>query len=372
VPLRLWVFRTGEASLPVPRRNDLPAGFCTGQHIFARRLLIFLVPFYAFGLAYFLVWFSERKFLDNLPPTIRQWGIIGLAVFIIAVNSAKAATVAITPKATSYQVSLAKSAGDNAKPNAMLWNWWDQGYFLAFYAERRTIMDGGNQRPDLMFIAALPLTVNDPVLAANWIKFFAARGTNAYRSINRHFHNLPKTIEFLKKALSEKEPLDSLLERYKLGQDERYWRNYLFPKAEVYLYLNHELFEKAPWWFYFGSGEGPSRPGTRPKASFFGPGQFAIDARTGDIAFEDRLMSLSALYLSKLQPIPRVVAHRTFEGQKGPAALWVRDLDMSYLFDNAMEDSLFMKLLLFDPYSPPKGFELVKYVPLQGGLWRVR
>ena len=291
---------------------------------------------------------------------------------VVAANSAKAATSTIRPKATSYQVAIAKSAGEKARPGAMLWNWWDQGYFLAYYSGLRTIIDGGKQSPDRLFISALPLTVDDPTLAANWMKFFAARGPRALQMIIQRTGKKRKAADFLVRALSEKAPLSELIEEYGLKRDERYWRNYLFPEAEVYLYLNHELFEKAPWWFSFGSGKNYTEHWSSPDAVIFKPGEFSIDAKKGDIAFRDRLMTLSSLYVSKFRPIPRVMAHRIYEGQNGPAALWVRDLDISYMFDGVLEDSLFMKLLLFDPYSPPEGYELVKYVPLQGGLWRVK
>jgi hypothetical protein len=223
-----------------------------------------------------------------------------------------------------------------------------------------------------MLITALPLGVDDPTLAANWMKFFAARGPYALRTIIQRTGRKWKAVRFLVKALSGKAPLGKLIEKYGLNRDERYWRNYLFPKAEVYLYLNHELFEKAPSWFRFGSGKNFNKRWTRPDAAIFKSGEFSIDAKKGDIAFQDRLMTLSSLYLSKFRPIPRVVAHRTYKGQSGPAALWVRDLDISYVFDRVLGDSLFMKLLLFDPYSPPKDYKLVKYVPLQGGVWRVK
>jgi dolichyl-diphosphooligosaccharide--protein glycosyltransferase len=337
---------------------------------FSRRLMIFLVPFYAFGLAYFVVWICTVRPISLLSDGNRRILGTALALLLVCLNSARAFSETIVPKVTSYQVGLAESIRRDSASDSVIWNWWDHGYFLQYFAKRKTIIDGGSQYPELMYLTAFPLTVQDPVLAGNWMKLFARGGVSTLRAIDRHFGDMSKTVLFLKEALSRPEDLASILKRHGL-EGESQWRRLLFPSTPVYVYLNHDLFEKAPWWYYFGTGGLISGEAVRPRVLFLAPGRFSFDPKKGLILFQGMVQPVSRVYLAQFQPTPRILGSLTFGNAGGPIVVLEKELGVGYLFDASMSDCLFVKLLLLQPESPPPGFRTVSYVPLQGGVWKV-
>ena len=338
--------------------------------IFARRFLIYFIPLYALGLAYFLKYVSELTIFKRIPFWPRHLIFIGLALTIIYVNSAKAFKYTIRPRGTSSQVTLAKAIQEDASSRAVIWNWWDYGYFLQYYAKRRTMVDGGNQNPLRFFITAFPLTAKDPVLARNWIKFFAAHGVRGLRRVNAHFNDIPKAIRFLKVSLAHPEKLQSILAQFGL-KDQKYWTPYLFPKADVYLYLTYDLFSKSYWWYYFGSWNEELGHGVHPTARFLEQGQFVINRKDGLIRIGDKSLLVSDIYYFTLKPVPHVFAHKQYKNKARLVLIYIQDHGRAYLLDEALYHSLFVKLFFTKPLSPPSGFKTVKYVPFQGGIWQV-
>ena len=344
--------------------------FLAMMSIFARRFLIYFIPLYALGLAYFLKYVSELTIFKRIPFWPRRLIFISLALTIIYVNSARAFKYTIRPRGTSCQVALAKAIQEDSSPRAVIWNWWDYGYFLQYYAKRKTIMDGGNHKQALLFVTAFPLTARDPVLARNWIKFFAAHGVRGFRRVNTHFHDPAKTIRFLKTSLAHPEKVQSILEQFGL-KDQKQWAAYLFPKVDVYLYLTSDLFSKSYWWYYFGSWNEELGHGVHPTARFLEQGQFSIDRKDGLIRTDNESLRVSDIYYFTLKPVPHVVAHKKYKNRGGLVLIYVQDYDKVYLLDEELYHSLFVKLFFLKPLSPPSGFKTVQYVPFQGGIWRV-
>ncbi|MCP4681464.1 MAG: hypothetical protein GY864_03940 [Desulfobacterales bacterium] len=338
--------------------------------IFARRFLIYFIPFYALGLAYFLKYIGDL-ILKRLPLRPSQLLFIALCLTIIFFNSAKALNMTILPKVTSNQVTLAKEIRKRAGPQAVIWSWWDYGYFLQYYGQRRTMMDGGGHHPELIFITAFPLTAQDPILAKNWMKFFAVHGVEGLRYVDRNFHDLSKTINFLKRVFARPETLDSLVIKFGL-KDKKIRRNYLFPDARVYLYLPHDLFEKAYWWYYFGSWESKSEDGSHATAIRLKRGQFRIDEKKGLIGVNKKMLRITDHYSLSIRPSPRIIDHKIYQNNKrGLTLIRIKEKNMAYLVDDKMRHSLFAELFFMNPLSPPSGFQTVKYIPLQGGVWKV-
>lgn len=335
----------------------------------AQRFLIYLIPLYALGLAYLLKWISGLKLLEKIPFKPRQWIMAVLCLAVLGLNAKKAIVTTINPKVRPQEVALALAIKRDASQNAMIWTWWDSGYFLQFYAGRKTIIDGGNQNSDRIFVTAFPLTTDNPVLARNWMKFFAVREVSALHEVNGHFNDLRKSIDFLKTALAQPERLDAVMTRFGL-KDGKYWRNYLFPQAQVYIYLPYKLINDAYWWFYFGSWDPVRERGVHPAAAIL-PGHFSIDPARGSIGIENRIVRISDLYYFTLRPEPHTNGHKRYRHASRMGVIWIKDHDLAFVFDTRLLNSLFTRLVLLNPLAPPAGFKPVRYIPFQGGVWRV-
>jgi len=335
----------------------------------AQRFLIYLIPLYALGLAYLLKWISGLKLLEKIPFKPRQWIMAALCLAVLGLNAKKALVTTINPKVRSQDVALALAIKSDASQNAIIWNWWDSGYFLQFYTGRKTIIDGGNQNSDLIFVTAFPLAADNPVLARNWMKFFATRGVSALYQVNGHFNDLKKSIDFLKTALAQPERLDAIMTRFGIEYESN-WHSYLFPQAQVYIYLPYRLIADVYWWFYYGSWDLAKKRGVHPAAAVL-PGEFSIEPTRGAIGVGDRIVRISELYYVTLTPEPHTNGHKRYSQPSRMGAIWVKDRELIYLFDTRLINSLFVRLLLLNPLSPPPGFTPLKYVLLHGGVWKV-
>jgi len=336
---------------------------------FAERFLIYLIPIYALSLAYFLKWLSGLTWRQQKPSWLRQIIMALLCLTILTLNSAQSFRFTSLPQVTSSQATLANTINEEASTHAVIWNWWDAGYFLQYYGKRPTMMDGGNQARDRFFVAAFPLTSPDPTLARNWIKFFAAQGIAALHHMNAHFKDLGKTIRFLKAVFAQPENLNTIITEFGLKDGEK-WRSYLFPQKEVYLYLSFDMLKTVYWWFYFGSSDDRPENAIHPLAAIL-KGKLRIDQKHGVVVLRGKKMFISDLYFLALTPVPHINGHKTYQHDPLIGLIWVKEHDVAYLFGHKLLDSLFTNLLLLNPLSPPRGFQTVKYIPFQGGVWRV-
>jgi len=337
--------------------------------VMAQRFLIHFIPLYALGLAYVLKWISGLKPLRKIPFKPRQWIMAVLCLAVLGLNTKKALVTTINPKVKPRDVALALDIKKDSSQNALIWAWWDSGYFLQFYAGLKTIIGGGNQNSDRIFVTAFPLTTDNPVLARNWMKFFAARGISALHEVNKYFNDLGKSINFLKTALARPERLDAVMTRFEL-KDKKYWGNYLFPRARVYVYLPYNLINDAYWWFYFGSWDTIRKSGVHPAAAIL-PGHFSIDPDRGSIVINKRTVRISDLYYVTLKPELHTNGHKRYRHASRMGVIWVKDHDLAFVFDAQLLNSLFTKLVLLNPLAPPAGFTPVRYIPFHGGVWRV-
>ena len=331
------------------------------------------MPLYAFGLAYIFKWASETRAFRKIPVPAGARPLIpgAVALAAVAMNTVNAYSTTIEPKLSVYHVAIAQAIKEKAPADAMVWSWWDHGYFLEYYTERDVIIHGGTQTPERMFIAAFPLAASDPQLARNWMNFFAARGTTGLDHVIRHVENPEKAFAFLIKCLSQPSRLGAILEAHHL-QYEHDWREYLFPRENVFVYLSSDLVDKAYWWFYFGSGADHTRGGIHPFITRLFRGRFSIDETNGVLMDGANRIPISQLYHMRFMPRPVVLRRQEFNRRSGAAVLWGRDLQIAYVMDQHMHRSLFTQLLLLHPLHPPLGFEPLKYAPFQGGAWKVQ
>ncbi|MBW2050375.1 MAG: hypothetical protein JRJ09_17885, partial [Deltaproteobacteria bacterium] len=336
----------------------------------AQRFLIYLIPLYALGLAYLLRWLSGLKPLSKIPMRPRQLIMALLCLVLLGLNAKRAVKTTINPRITPEDVHLALTIREKTSPDTVIWTWWDSGYFMQFYTGRRAIIHGGNQNSDLIFITAFPLTVRDPVLARNWMKFFAARGLSGLYRVNSRFNDMEKTVDFLKQALARPDHLDAVIARFGL-EKKTPWREYLFPGTRVCLYLPYRLIKDVYWWFYYGTWDLKEKRGVHPAAAVL-PGEFSVDSRNGTVTIGPRTVPISELYYVTLTPELHTNGHKSYTRRSSRmGAIWIKEKNLAYLLDTRLVNSLFTRLVLLNPLSPPKGFKALRYIPLEGGVWKV-
>lgn len=69
--------------------------------------------------------------------------------------------------------ALAGAVKQDFPANAVIWTWWDYGYFFQYLTGMKTFFDGGSQTGTTCFAAAYPLMQSDPARGAAWMRHFA-------------------------------------------------------------------------------------------------------------------------------------------------------------------------------------------------------
>jgi len=332
--------------------------------VFAQRFVVFLVPAYALGLAYFV---SQALTL----PRLRRLGALprhGLAILLVAVLAAPGAYASLTrptrPVFDAAQAILAMAARPGETGTGLLWNWWDQGYFLQYFAHRPTVIDGGSQDPERTFAASLPLAAADPVQAANWMRFIAAHDVQGLRLLARNMGGASQAAGLLRAVFASPDQAEALLTS--AGLDPARWKPFLFPtlREPVLIYLTTDIVHRG-WWYYYGNLFSEREVASPPGALLLPVAGTRLEQ--GTLFSGDGTMALSEL----VEVSPDGLARQQGADPQGPVALRVEGAPYLTILGQAMYRSVACQLL----YGDPEGFAdftLLGYHPFVGGLWLVR
>jgi dolichyl-diphosphooligosaccharide--protein glycosyltransferase len=337
----------------------------------ANRFAIFFLPFYALSVAYCLCYIFNMKYIQKLS-LLKQYAVI-LSIFILVfiINSYRTISVRPLPVVTQYDIKIARSISEKASKDAVVWALWDYGYFLQYYAERKTFIDGGSQNPKKVFLSSLPLSVNDIHLSANLMKFFAAHDAGGLMQVYAATgDNLEKAVSFLAKTLSKKGDLKNVFNEYKINYDES-WEKFLFPAPEVYLFLNSQYLEKAYWWNYFATYRNDKKEGTHPFTARIDLNRSLFDVNKGLINIDSNVYSIKELNNYVFKPTPGTATSQIYSNEDRLSMFIARGDNQAYLMDYLFSKNTFVKLFFFTPIIHNNAFRTIAYAPLEVGVWKV-
>ncbi len=346
--------------------------FMLGLFMFsANRFAIFFLPFYALSVAYCLHFIFNLSYMKNLSNLQRNGVIATLFIIVFAINSYKTFQFRPLPVVTQYDIKIAKSIDEKASKDAAIWAMWDYGYFLQYYAKRKTFIDGGSQNPDRAFMSSLPFAVNDMPLSSNLIKFFMAHESGGLTKLNSLTGSIEKSVSFLIKALSKKEDLQKTCEEFGIAFDKS-WEEYLFPKSDVYVFLNSAYLDKSYWWYYFASYSKEKNEGIHPYTLKVNLNNAAFDVNKGLINVGSDILFVKELYNYVFKPKPGIVTSQRYANEKGLTMLVAQGDFQAYLMDNFFSQTVFVKLFFFNPMVNNEAFRAISYAPLESGAWKAQ
>jgi hypothetical protein len=357
---------------------------------FSRRFLIFYVPVYAIGIGYLLgEVFLNSKWLQKIPNLLGRWGIWASTLILLLYPSFYSTlTEHVEPIITAHDVHLARSIADVTGSQSVIWAWWDMGYFLQYITGRKTFIDGGMQSPERTFITAYPLACEDALLSRNWMRFFTSRDLSGLETVASRLGDIPRAMSFLKDALGNPSELDNILDKY--GQNNSpFWRQYLFPEAQTFLYLDYATLYKIYWWYYFGTWDFEHKQGIHPviirrpvaeapslevSGLFMESGRVFRIVKTITVDPAGRGIDEGKMLDSKGQNGNKAnlwsgstVNKKTGDGLEA-AMIVDKKTSFVFLLEKKLFQSLVLRLLFQDP-SCADQFTPITYVPWAGGSW---
>jgi asparagine N-glycosylation enzyme membrane subunit Stt3 len=358
----------------------------------SERFVIFFIPLYAIGIGYLLGdVLLNCSYSQKLRSPVLRWGIWGTIAALLFYPGFYWSTVTQSkPRQTVTDVHLARALAEQPGSQALVWAWWDSGYFLQYFSGKKTIIDGGSQTPERIFITAYPLACKNLVLAENWMRFFAAHPEGDLDILTSRFGDFPKAISFLTEILGNPGDFDHLLGKHGLS-DPPFWRQYLFPETETLLYVDYLTLDKSYWWYYYGTWDFERREGTHPSFHKKKGADFSILERDGLYPEEGRLLKVDTVISigpsgggssgvkqydfkgrdrSGANPLSAQTGDSSLFYEPESAAVINRKTSTAYFLSANLFQSLACRLLFQSP-SDTRQFTLLSYIPTDGGAWRL-
>lgn len=330
----------------------LPMLVFASASVFSQRFMIFTPPLYGLGYGYFFVLVAERVAWVRERPWSKL-ALLAVLVVMLAPSFARNWSWHSEPPITARELPLAQAVRAGTTPKATVWAWWDYGYFLQYFSERRTVADGGLATDASVCALALPLASSDPVLAARWVRFISGRGMTAFESLAAQNGGPDKAGKILSSSLAE------------AGAPE-----YLKPTPEVCLYLNRNTIDLAYWWYTFGM-EALRGPGQVPRELVDRQPLDAFDVDYAAGVFTRR-RERASLRVAAVVDVRRAGVAR-YPGNPGAraAAVVYRDEGLVYFVARELLDTLAFRLLYAPLSESVPGFTPLYRDALAGGVWRV-
>lgn len=356
----------------------LPSFLLLGLSFSAQRFLFFAALPVALGVGLLPgqpPWLGERPWLKRRPrlaallPTGVRGGLVAWAVSlgIIASSSLAISKAPLTDSFQAPQDRLALALKRIAPPGAKLWNWWDDGYFLAARSGLAPLFDGGSQSPQMAYIAAHPLVSDDPRFASRWIRFFALRGKEALGPLSAAWGQKEAVWRQLDAVFAAQDPRTVLASLPALGPGA----DWLFPQGRVYLYLPQRFLRISQWWFGLGSAPVPQAGTPRARIDTFKRTSFRFNPRDNSVVIPEEAArkgyaDFGGVFVTSREPL----APPWGGGQPGPYVVTSELSPWLYIVDEDAIRSVGFRLLA-PGGSPLPGFDPVLVNYAHGGLWEV-
>ncbi len=170
------------------------------------RFTVFAVPFIALGTAYVIFIVAEifQKFFSEKSAQYAKYGFITLlSVAVLYPNIKHVIAYKVPTVFTKNEVQVLDKLGKIASREDYVVSWWDYGYPIRYYADVKTLIDGGKHSGEANFPVAFALTAPQ-VAAANMARLDVEFTEKSYKD------NCGSSIKCMLKAYHAKNPNEFL------------------------------------------------------------------------------------------------------------------------------------------------------------------
>ena len=366
-----------------------PVALAFASLFLGNRFLIFFAPVIAIGLGYLVFRLAGWGERHGTPARVA----LALLVMFAMVPAFRSATRKLSgPITLDTWPGIAMTLKDTPE-DAVIWSSWNVGYPLLYYASRGVIGDGQSLEGERLAYAALPLSVEDPRLAANFIHFYVKNGMAGLHAFYSAGGGARQGYPLLLRLLAQgpenaAKLLDEVLGDGRLQPMDRIvspeqWLTFLFPpdNPPIFLLLHKEMTRSTRWFWYgrwdmqeqtgldsiykpfFALKEENGRIGDRSGFSFArekgGRFQVDVDGRSGSY----QLTHLMEHNGQKLEQLDYGVA-------EGLRFEWVKTARYGAMMDENIAESVFNKLFIRHSI-PPSYFRHRALDSPRAQLWQV-
>ena len=334
------------------------------------RFTIYAVPVLAFGIAFLI---TE---LANMMPTkkLRYLSMTACTLAILFPNYKHIEAYKVPTVFNAKEVAVLDHLGKVADREDYVVSWWDYGYPIRYYADVKTLVDGGKHSGDVNFPVSFILT-HPQEEAAKMARLDVEYTEKLYDLIDAKKEGiidrdtkLGSTIELMTKDYGFKDTNDFL---YALKTDIS------LPKStrDVYLYLPFRMINIYPTVALFSnidlmSGEKRKAPFYYVSRNFYDSGD--VVQLGAHISLDKRTLSLKIA--NKTVPLRRFVTTEYSKDMKlhknvqlldfssDISLIYMKNYNIILLVDEKTYNSLYVQLMVLENYDK-KYFEPVMLTP---------
>lgn len=265
------------------------------------------------------------------------------------------------------QDRLALTLGRVAPQNARLWNWWDDGYFLAARSGLTPLFHGGSQTGRMGYIAARPLVADDPLLARRWIRLFALRGEGALAPLRAALGDEDAAWQALEKILASQDMGAALSTLPRLAEGPGWFS----PEGRVFLYLPQRFLRLSMWWMGMGGSRSHDVASFKPHIDSFRRTNFRFDPVHNRVELPPEVLAkgykdFGGVFVTSRSPLAPPFGAEA----PGPYVVTSELSPWLYIVDEGAIRSVGFRLLAPGGAALP-GFSPVLVNYAFGGLWEV-
>jgi len=251
--------------------------------------------------------------------------------------------------------NLLIETGQEAKPDANLWIWWDFGYAAQYFSEKRTLSDGMANGGDSLFLLGRLFTTQSPLFAHNLI---VASAQEQLRQ-GPQKDNAAKILQYdcpLKRMIKDKTPEESI-HFFNALEKQPIFSSHDKMLPEQYVIVSWDLIMSIHWIYNCGTwdlikGEGLS---LKDKIYMYRL-PIEMNFNIGALKVRSKVIKLKTVDICTLKNIK----HFTWKNPSKWHAIVNEPLLMLILMDESIYKSLMIRMLIGDPQQLEPYFELIK------------
>ncbi len=363
----LWRYPLMLLSLPL-------AGLGFLAYVGGLRFTIYAVPVMAMGLAFLI--FEAARFFHN--EGLKRIFIAASVLLVLAPNIWHAWEYRIPTVFVHDEVKVLDELKHTSSREDYVLAWWDYGYPIRYYADVKTLVDGGKHSGDVNFPVSFALT-RDQLRAAKMARLDVEYTERKYALLDQNETDLNDT-EAKRSNLAQMmldygyRDANTFLEALALDEIKP-------PKKsrDVYFYLPNRMLTIFPTVARFSyidlmDGKELSQPlfllcsaleqkGKSITLLYQNRFKFLLDLQKGSVLLGDKELSLRSFYVTYYDRSMHLRVQQTPLHERGLSVIYMKNYNTFLIVDEAMLHSTYVELFVFEHYNKEL-FEPVILSPL--------
>jgi len=340
------------------------------------RFTIFAVPFFALGDAYAILlaarWLQGFVEDERWKKVFYYAFAFGGMALLIYPNISHVREYIMPTVFNAQEVKILKRLREVAGRDDYVLAWWDYGYPIRYYADVKTLIDGGKHTGDVNFGVSFALTTP------------SQRASYNMAILSVHF-----TERFMDENIGGKTYIEGMMEYYGIEDPDRFLELLHRPislppvKEEIYYYLPYRMLyifstvakfsqidlktglEESGRFYYFSD-----MIQKRGDLLLLGPASVAVDLQKATVVLGSDNVPISRFAVVRFGEDGRSQVKETRISHDGLNVILLPDFGAALVVDEGYYDSTFIQLYLFQRYDPEL-FEPVILSPF-AAVYRVK